>query len=116
MSGKREEGSLGEDRAVKILRREGYRVLERNYRSPFGEIDIIAEEGGFLVFIEVKKRNTANFGDPLEAIVEGKRRHIINSALFYMKKNRKTGGRVRFDVLGIGPDKAKLVKNAFCAE
>lgn len=113
---KKEQGREGEDRATKILKEKGYRILERNYRNPFGEIDIIAEEGEYLVFIEVKKRNTKTFGDPLYAIDEAKKRHIIMSAQYYLKSHRLNNKKTRFDVVGITKDTVKIVKNAFLVE
>ncbi|MCX8111321.1 MAG: YraN family protein [Syntrophorhabdaceae bacterium] len=116
IDGKRKEGKEGEERAVKILKAEGYRILERNYTSPFGEIDIIAEEGGYIVFVEVKKRNSQRFGGPLHSINEIKKRHMIRSAQFYLKENRGSNKKARFDVVGIGSDGVKIVKNAFAVE
>jgi putative endonuclease len=113
---KRAIGDEAEGWAVTTLKKEGYKVLERNYRSPFGELDIIAEEGGCLVFVEVKRRDTESFGDPLEAITAVKRRHIIKSALFYMKAHRCGERRARFDVVGIGIHGVKLVRNAFAID
>jgi putative endonuclease len=112
----REEGLQAEEKAVEVLKEKGYRVIERNFRSPLGEIDIIAEEGGFLVFVEVKARNSLAFGDPLEAITDEKKRHIIRTALFYMKKHRSMNRRARFDVVGMTGERVKLVKNAFLIE
>lgn len=113
---KREEGLQGEERAAAILKDEGYKIIERNFRSPFGELDIIAEEGGYLVFVEVKKRNTQVFGDPLQAVNAVKQRHIIKSAMFYMKTHRRFNSKVRFDVVGIDRENVKIVKHAFMLE
>jgi putative endonuclease len=113
---KREEGQAGEDKAIGTLKKEGYKIIERNYRNPFGEIDIIAEEGGYLVFVEVKKRNTAAFGDPLHAINRTKRRHIIRSAMFYLKANKCFNRKIRFDVVGIQMETVRIVKHAFMAD
>lgn len=113
---KRDVGIYGEETAVTFLKKEGYKLIERNYRSPFGEVDIIAEEDGFLVFVEVKFRKTSSFGSPLDAITRDKKRHIIRSALYYLKTTGQTTRRVRFDVLGISNAEPKLVKNAFLIE
>lgn len=113
---KKEQGKEGEDRAAKVLKAKGYKIIERNYRNPFGEIDIIAEEGDCLVFIEVKKRNTETFGDPLYAIDASKKRHIVMSAKYYLKSHRLNNKKTRFDVVGITPHTVKIVKNAFLAE
>lgn len=110
------EGSLGEEQAVKALKREGYKILERNHRTRFGEIDVIAEEGGALVFVEVKKRNTDRFGDALSAITKTKQRHMIKSALWYMKRHRCFDKRMRFDAVGLDGTRVKIIKNAFLVE
>lgn len=81
-------GSKGEDLAVRFLKRKGYRIIERNYKTPIGEIDIIAQDGGTLVFIEVKTRTSASFGYPFEAVDRKKRQKLKNLALLYLKKRR----------------------------
>ena len=113
---KREEGTKGEEKAIKILKKEGYKIIEKNYRNPFGEIDIIAEEDGYLVFVEVKKRNTATYGDPFQAIDTKKKKHMIKSAMFYMKDHKCFDKRVRFDVVGIAGESIKIIKHAFMVE
>ena len=116
MMNKRQEGRIGEETAIKALKRRGYRILERNHATRFGEIDIIAEEGECLVFVEVKKRNTDRFGDALSAITRTKQRHIVKSALWYMKKHRCFNRRVRFDAVGLDGEQVKIVKSAFTVE
>jgi putative endonuclease len=113
---RRQEGIAGEEKAVAALKKQGYRIVEKNYRNPFGEIDIIAEENGYLVFVEVKKRNTDTFGDPLHAINAKKRLHIVRSAMFYLKTHKCGDRKVRFDVVGIDRESLKIVKHAFLAE
>lgn len=113
---KQDEGREGEERAEKTLRKAGYAIIARNFRTRFGEIDIIAEEKGCLVFVEVKKRNTPAFGDPLHAIDRRKKQHLIKSALFYMKSHNAFNQKVRFDVVGIEGDNIKIIKNAFMVE
>lgn len=112
----REEGLRGEDMAVKTLRKAGYKIVERNHRNSLGEIDVIAEEGGALVFVEVKKRNSGSFGEAICAIDERKKRHLVKAALFYMKMHDCFGRRARFDVIGIDNERTKLVKNAFLVD
>ncbi len=112
----REEGLRGEEMAIKTLKRAGYKIVERNHRNRLGEIDVIAEEGGTLVFVEVKKRNTGRFGEAVCAVNEQKKRHLIKAALFYMKMHDCFDRSVRFDVIGIDNDRTKLVKNAFLVE
>lgn len=85
MTTQRETGQLGEDAAVAALCRAGYRILARNYRAaPFGEIDVIAEEGGFLVFIEVKTRTGLQRGLPREAVDRRKQQRLIRAAYRYL--------------------------------
>ncbi len=114
MSGKNSNlGKEGEDKAVNFLTSKGYNILERNYKSIFGEIDIIAKEGKTIVFIEVKSRKNYSFGTPIEQISWNKQQHIIKIALTYLKKNQLQNQPVRFDVIGIFPNKIELIKNAF---
>jgi putative endonuclease len=113
---KREVGSVGEEAAIKTLKKIGYKILERNHTTRFGEIDIIAEEGGCLVFVEVKKRNSDRFGDSLSAITRTKREHMVKSALWYMKRHKCFDRRVRFDAVGLDGEKVKIVKSAFMVE
>jgi putative endonuclease len=112
----REEGALGEEMAIKTLRSKGYKIVERNHRNKLGEIDVIAEEGGCLVLVEVKKRNTERFGEAICAVDERKKRHLIKAALFYMKLHIFFDRSVRFDMIGIDAGRTKLVKNAFLVE
>ena len=116
MYSKREEGTQGEERAISILKTEGYKILEKNHRNHFGEIDIIAEEDGYLVFVEVKKRNTPVYGASLEAVNTMKKKRIIRSAMFYMKTHKCFNKKVRFDVVGIDSEGVKIVKHAFVIE
>jgi len=93
-------GVEGENLAVRFLTKKGYSVIQRNHKTPFGEIDIIARDGDTIVFIEVKTRRDAMFGYPFEAVTKRKIRKLKNSALFYLKKQRRES-RARFDVLSI---------------
>jgi putative endonuclease len=116
MINKRQEGLIGEETAIKALKKRGYKILERNHTTRFGEIDVIAEEGGCLVFVEVKKRNTGRFGDALSAITRTKQQHMVKSALWYMKKHKCFDRRVRFDAVGLDGEQVKVVKSAFMVE
>ncbi len=73
-------GKAGEDNAVKYLQKQGYRILERNFRCRFGEIDLIARDKGVLVFIEVKTRRSRAFGPPAMAVTPEKQRHLIKAS------------------------------------
>lgn len=111
-------GQKGESLAVRHLRREGYEILAQNYRTKVGEIDIVAREGGVLVFVEVKARKSARYGDPKWAITRGKQRKISMAALYYLKTTGQSRARARFDVLTIQPGVdghpvVEIVRNAF---
>lgn len=114
---RRVAGKKGEELAVKFLKKAGYNILEKNFRSRLGEVDIIAEEKGSLVFIEVKSRASRQFGDPKEAITEQKKRQISKTALGFMNRHKLFGQQARFDVVTIqfvnGKPQFELVKNAF---
>ena len=110
-------GKKGEDIAVRALMKKGRRILERNYVTPLGEIDIIARDGQTLVFVEVKTRRTLRYGDPKLAVTRKKQVKISMAALFYLKKMKKIGQKARFDVVAIqtgdGADRVEIVENAF---
>jgi len=95
-----ETGRIGEEEAVKFLKKNKYRIIERNFRTKFGEIDIIAKKGKKVVFIEVKTRKTIIFGYPEEAVDERKLNKIKKVALYYIQKN-KIKSPVKFEVLSI---------------
>ncbi len=110
-------GNAAEDEAARFLERHHYKILTRNYRSHFGEIDIIAKDRTHTVFVEVKSRGTSLFGSPQDSVVSRKRRRITLTAIDYIQRNRLEGRPVRFDVIAINPDSSvELIKNAFDAE
>ena len=93
-------GIKGENLAVTFLKEKGYRIIARNYRTSMGEIDVIAQDGNTLVFIEVKTRTDELFGQPFEAVNKKKRHKMKNVALLYMKRHERNFP-VRFDVVSI---------------
>ncbi len=99
--GKKKLGALGEATAVSFLQNEGYQIVERNYRIRLGEIDIIAEQGGDLVFIEVKTRTHNIYGSPFESVTLQKQKQLSKIALEYMTKRDCHGRSARFDVVAI---------------
>ena len=111
----RKIGAYEENIATKYLFDNGYKILEKNFFTKIGEIDIIAiDKDDFLCFIEVKYRKSKNFGEGLEAVNKKKQRRIYNSARIYMCLNNiKEDRKCRFDVVSILDDKITLVKNAF---
>jgi putative endonuclease len=98
---KTERGASAEQRAVELLVRKGYRIVERNYRSKLGELDIIARDGSTLVFVEVRSRCTARFGSALEAVGRRKQVQVSRVAMQYLVWRRPSFSRARFDVVAI---------------
>jgi putative endonuclease len=96
---RRQTGILGEQRALAALVAAGYRLLARNYRCPHGEVDLVAEEGGRIVFVEVKARRGIDFGGPAAAVTRAKRRRIARASLHYLAANRMLDRPARFDVV-----------------
>lgn len=116
-------GAAGEILAARHLMDKGYRLLSTNYRSRFGEVDIIAEsQDGYLIFAEVKTRGENAYFEPREAVTAGKQRKIIKAALGYLTQH-PTDLQPRFDVIEVfsdpkSPMKAKEInhiENAFDA-
>ncbi len=110
---KRKIGNDYERVAGEFLKAQGYEILEYNFYTRTGEIDLIAKHGIYLVFVEVKYRKDASAGHPFEAISIQKQRSISRSALYYMKKKGLPEMPVRFDVVGILGEEIQLVQNAF---
>jgi putative endonuclease len=94
-------GKSGEDLAVEELERRGYAIVARRYRTRYGEIDIVAEDGDTLVFVEVKARATAEFGTAAEAVTRHKQRKVIAMATDYLARLEGLNRRCRFDVVAI---------------
>ena len=96
-------GRRGEDLAHRYLRKQGFVIVARNYRSSSGdaEADLIAWEGDTLVFIEVKSRDTADYGPPERAIGEEKHTHLLRIARAYARKSSTPWEKIRFDVVGV---------------
>lgn len=107
------EGTAGENVAEEYLKNLGYKILERNFTAPHGEIDIVAKEGKYIVFVEVKRRKTSRFGLPPEAVTVQKQRVIAQCAAYWLAKNKLYGAPVRFDVVGILDDDVTLIRDAF---
>jgi putative endonuclease len=105
-------GRRGEDLAHRYLRERGFIIVARNYRlsSGDGEADLIAWDGDTLVFVEVKSRETADFGPPERAIGEEKRRHLLRIAREYTRKTETPWDRIRFDVVSIVLTKSPTIE------
>lgn len=112
---KRASGNSGETAACEALTKAGLTVLERNWRRPTGEIDIIAKDKKTLAFIEVKKRSSLRFGRPAEAVDKAKQMHILRTAMLYLAENGLDDAPVRFDIVEVLPTGIRHLKNAFDA-
>lgn len=114
MTNNRQTGTIGEDMAIQFLENNDYAIIERNYRCRIGEIDIIAENEGYLVFIEVKYRHSANKGNPFDSITLKKQSTIRKVAQYFMLcHNYDENMKCRFDAVGILNNEITLIKNAF---
>ena len=113
----RTKGTFGEEIGDHYLKQKGYRILERNARSPFGEIDAVALHHGVLVFVEIKTRMTGDFGLPEEAVDGRKQSQLARLASWYLARHPNLDLPVRFDVLAIGMEREepeiRLIQNAF---
>jgi len=100
-------GNLGENLALKYLKNKGYKFIERNFRSKFGEIDLIFQDKETLVFVEVKTRFSQSYGDPEEAVTPAKIRFLIKTVQYFKLKNPKLPDSLRIDVIAIDLDRKK---------
>lgn len=113
----RDLGILGEDLAAKFLKKNGYKILERNFRSRFGEIDIVAQEKDVLVFVEVKTRWSKSFGPPEEAITPWKIKRMTRACQYYKMLHPQSPDSLRLDAvcLNLSPKgevgEIKIIKN-----
>jgi len=99
-------GAQAEEQCVEWLERAGYRIRERNWLVREGELDIVAEQGELLCFVEVRMRSSARFGDPSLTVTREKQRRVVRAALRYLQRRPAPRRMIRFDVmtvLGQGP-------------
>jgi putative endonuclease len=110
-------GQEGESIAVGYLKKNGYKILEQNYRNKLGEIDIVAKDRDTIVFVEVKTRKSDQYVHPKWAVTPRKQRKISMVALYYLKENRQSNLKARFDVVTVLDRQEKpvveIIKNAF---
>ena len=114
---KRQTGSQYEEKAAEYMKQQGYRILERNYRCRQGEIDLIARDGEYLVFVEVKYRTTGVSGYPAEAVDARKQQTIAKCAMHFLMKQGNDDVPCRFDVVAIAgaesQEEITIYKDAF---
>jgi putative endonuclease len=110
-------GAQGEEAARRYVQQQGYRIRALNYTSRLGEVDIIAQDGDTLVFIEVKARSSGSKGAPKESVTPRKQLQISKAALAYLKEHKLFESRARFDVVSVDysakPPAIELIKSAF---
>ena len=110
-------GAEGESLACSELERRGYRVIQRNYRTRSGEIDIVAEDGDTVVFVEVKTKSDGSFGDPVEEVTPQKVRQLVSMGEFYATYCCPPNTACRFDVVTVDcsavPPNITIYKDAF---
>ncbi|MDA1231399.1 MAG: YraN family protein [Planctomycetota bacterium] len=112
-------GDRGERAAVRFLKQLGYRIIAKQYRNNYGEVDIIAQDGNVMVFVEVKTRTSTNDGQPFEAVDLRKQEKITRVALAWLKQYGRLEQPARFDVVSIlwpddkGEPQIQHFRNAF---
>ncbi len=94
-------GQAGEQLAASFLKKKGYTIVQRNFRCRAGELDIIAEDGDYLVIVEVKTRSSGSYGSPVEAVDLRKQRQICRTARHYLHQYAIADRNIRFDVVAV---------------
>lgn len=115
-SNSRSSGKKGEDLACKFLKKDKYKILEKNYRTKQGEIDIIAQDkGGVLCFVEVKARSRTDYGNPEEAVTHYKQKRLLAAAFNYLESKKIGSKDMRFDIVSVdlNSEESTILKNAF---
>lgn len=114
MKNKRAIGSRYEEKAAAFLQNQGFAILERNYRDRYGEVDLVAREGAYLVFVEVKYRSSLKNGYPEEAVHGRKQQRIRHGARYYLYQHHYSEDTpCRFDVVSIVGEEIRLIRGAF---
>ena len=114
-----ERGIEGEELAVRVLKKKRYKIVERNFRTPAGEIDIVARDGKCLVFVEVRTRGSIELGLPQETVVARKQKKLCTAARWYLQKKRVGDDACRFDVVAVvmldeeSTPQVEVIKDAF---
>lgn len=109
----KEIGTDAESIAIKFLQKNGYKIVERNYNTKFGEIDVVALDGKTVAFVEVKFRKSGAYGAPYEFVTSYKKNRLQKAAWCYIKQRSLADMDLRFDIISITGAKVDLFKNAF---
>jgi len=119
----KQTGDAAEQAACTYLEKQGLKLLAQNYHGKFGELDLIMQHAGSIVFVEVRYRKKSRFGTPLESVTYQKQQKLIKTALYYLQQHPKwQNASARFDVIGITAEtdatsnKIQWIQNAFNAE
>lgn len=111
-------GQRGEAQAEKFLKKAGFKIIARNVHVGYDELDLIAQQGDTLIFVEVKTRKNENFGRPAAAVDRAKRKKLSRAAMHFLKKRKLRPPYIRFDVVEVIGDKPEIrhIQNAFQLE
>lgn len=115
MNDKKSKGDFGEDTACKYIKKNGYKILGKNFRTKFGEIDLIGIDNDTICFIEVKARSSSDYGSPEQFVTKRKQERLWKTASIYINKNTLEFGNYRFDVISVDleNEEIEIFKNAF---
>lgn len=115
MNDKKSKGDFGEETACKYIKKNGYKILGKNFRTKFGEIDLIGIDNDTICFIEVKARSSSDYGSPEEFVTKRKQERLWKTASIYINKNTLEFGNYRFDVISVDleNEEIEIFKNAF---
>jgi len=115
LNDKKSKGDFGENSACKYIKKNGYKILDKNFRTKFGEIDLIGIERDTICFIEVKARSRSDYGSPEEFVTKRKQERLWKTASIYINKNTLEFENYRFDVISVDLENEdiEIFKNAF---
>jgi putative endonuclease len=108
-----ERGARAEDRAREFLEAKGYAFLDRNFKNPTGEVDLVMRDRETVVFVEVRERRNEGFGRGFETVTRAKQAKVVRAAVAYVKFKGLTKEPLRFDIVSIGPGTLEHIPNAF---
>lgn len=116
-SGDTTPGKRGENLACRFLKGKGYRIIKKNFRTRFGEIDIVADDNGTVCFVEVKARSYTSFGLPEEFVDRRKQKKLVKTALAYTSSGHTDSRDMRFDIVSVDLNNGdcRIIKDAFDA-
>ena len=115
LNDKKSRGDFGEEMACKYIKKNGYKLLEKNFRTKFGEVDLIGIDDDTICFIEVKARSSSDYGNPEEFVTKRKQKRLWKTASIYINKKTHELENYRFDVISVDleNEEIQIFKNAF---